>query len=131
MVEKFRLDEQFAHLGLGGAAQAQPAFDGVAWYESYGERTAADGAEGRLVALHRFTQSWPTWEVHPHGAELVLVTEGEMTLIQQVEGKERRVTLRKGEYAINPPGVWHTADIDGEAEALFITPGLDTENRDR
>lgn len=131
MAEKFRLEEQFAHLGPGGAAQAQPAFDGAAWYEAYGERTAADGADGRLVALHRFTQNWPGWEVHPQGAELVLVTEGEMTLIQEVDGEEHRVTLRKGEYAINPPGVWHTADIAGEAEALFITPGLGTDHRER
>jgi hypothetical protein len=41
------------------------------------------------------------------------------------------VTIGPGEYAINPPGVWHIADIDGEATALFITAGLGTEQRPR
>lgn len=131
MAEKFDLTERFAHLGLGATAEAQPPFDGLRWYEAYGQRTAADGAEGRLVALHRFSGSWTSWEVHPNGAELVLVTDGEITLVQEVDGAEQRVTLGKGEYAINPPGVWHTADIDGEAEALFITAGLGTEHRER
>jgi quercetin dioxygenase-like cupin family protein len=41
------------------------------------------------------------------------------------------VTLRAGDYAINPPGVWHTADVAGETTALFITAGMGTENRPR
>ena len=35
------------------------------------------------------------------------------------------------EYAINAPGVWHTADVTGEATALFITAGKGTEHRPR
>lgn len=41
------------------------------------------------------------------------------------------MTVGPGEYAINPPGVWHTADVEGEATALFITAGLGTEARAR
>ena len=29
------------------------------------------------------------------------------------------------------PGVWHTADIEGTATALFITAGLGTEHKPR
>jgi hypothetical protein len=29
--------------------------------------TDGDGAEGRLVSMHRFSQSWPSWEMHPAG----------------------------------------------------------------
>ncbi len=43
----------------------------------------------------------------------------------------RRVPLRAGQAVVNPPGVWHTADVTGEATALFITPGLDTDHRPR
>ena len=42
-----------------------------------------------------------------------------------------RFTWRPGEYAINGPGVWHTADVDDEATALFITTGWGTEHRPR
>jgi quercetin dioxygenase-like cupin family protein len=83
-------------------------------------------------AMHRFTESWPSWEMHPLGDEVVICTAGQMTLIQEFpDGSTAIVTLGAGEYVINPPGVWHTADIDGEATALFITAGLGTEHRPR
>jgi hypothetical protein len=41
------------------------------------------------------------------------------------------VILDPGKYAINEPGTWHTADVDGEATALFITAGLGTAHRPR
>ncbi|WP_421999246.1 cupin domain-containing protein [Reyranella sp.] len=119
------------HLGLGASALPQPEFTGMEWYEAYGQRTAADGAEGRLVSLYTFTESWTSWERHPAGAEAVICTAGEITLIQEMPDGLQRVTLRPGEYAINPAGVWHTADVTGSASALFITAGQGTENRAR
>ena len=120
------------HLGPGGSAVVQPEHTGdMAWYEGYGERHGGDGIEGRLVAMHTFTEPWKGWEVHPKGAEIVLCTAGEITLIQEIDGTEKRITLRPGEYAINEPGVWHTADVDGTATAVFITSGEGTDHRPR
>ena len=127
-----RLDTHYLHLGLGATAVPQPVFTGMEWYAAYSERTAADGAEGRLVSLSTFSQSWDSWEMHPHGDEVVVCTDGAMTLHQEVaDGTTVTVALAAGEYAINPPGVWHTADIEGTATALFITAGLGTEGRPR
>ncbi len=119
------------HLGLGATALIEPSFTGMQWYADYAERHAADGAEARLVSMHRFDKSWDVWEMHPKGDEVVLCLDGELTLVQELDGKERRTLLRTGEYAINAAGVWHTADIEGEATALFITAGLGTEHRPR
>jgi mannose-6-phosphate isomerase-like protein (cupin superfamily) len=121
------------HLGLGACSSVEPAFGGgMAWYEAYEARHAADGAEGRLVALHRFDASWAMWEMHPHGSEVVLCTDGTMTLLQEgPDGRVERLTLTPGQYAVNPPGVWHTADVPGTATALFITAGLGTCHRPR
>jgi mannose-6-phosphate isomerase-like protein (cupin superfamily) len=121
------------HLGLGATAEPQPEFTGeMEWYMDYSERNAADGAEGRLVTTCTFTEDWASWEVHPAGDEVVLCLSGEMTLHQQFpDGRTSKVTIGAGEYAINPPGVWHTADIAAEATALFITAGEGTENRPR
>jgi quercetin dioxygenase-like cupin family protein len=70
--------------------------------------------------------------MHPEGDEVVLCLAGSMTLHQEFpDGRRETVTIGAGEYAINPPGVWHTADIAGEAEALFITAGLGTQGRPR
>lgn len=126
------LEQQPIHLGLGATAVPQPAFTGMAWYEDYVARHAADGAEGRLVSLYTFHESWDSWEMHPAGAEVVVCLSGSMTLHQEhADGQVTSVTIGAGHYAINPPGTWHTADIAGEATALFITAGLGTQHRPR
>ena len=122
------------HLGLGASACAEPEFSGMEWYAGYADRHAADGIAGRLVSQYDFDQSWDSWEVHPHGAELVLCTAGTLTLHQEHEdGTTDSVTLRPGDYAVNPPGTWHTADVPAGtvATAVFITPGLGTRHRPR
>jgi mannose-6-phosphate isomerase-like protein (cupin superfamily) len=127
-----RLDQHYIHLGLGAVAVPQPAFNGMAWYEDYGARTASDGAEGRLVSQSTFTTSWDSWEMHPDGDEVVICTAGQMTLHQIfADGRTASVTIGPGEYAINPPGCWHTADIDSPASAVFITCGQGTDMRPR
>ena len=40
-------------------------------------------------------------------------------------------TLQPGEYAINPPGVWHTADVSESATGFFVTAGVGTQGRPR
>lgn len=120
------------HLGLGPTAAPQPPFTGIDWYQAYGERSASDGAEGRLVTMFRFSENWDSWEMHPLGDEVVLCLSGQMTLHQEhADGSTATVTIGAGEYAINPPGCWHSADIEGEAAALFITAGVGTESRSR
>lgn len=128
----FDLGEFPAHLGLGATVVPQPRFDDPQrWYPAYEARTRLDGREGRLVSLHTFDRPWTSWEMHPHGDELVVCTAGEITLHQEIDGAVRSVTLRGGEAVINPPGVWHTADCSAPATALFITAGVGTEVRPR
>jgi len=119
------------HLGLGATATSEPPFTGMEWYAAYVERHKGDGVEGRLVAMHTFDKPWDSWEMHPAGHEVVLCTAGRMTLVQEIGGKTVRTVLKPGEYAINPPGIWHTADVERSATALFITAGAGTEHRAR
>lgn len=126
-----RLSQHPVHLGLGATATSELLFTGMDWYGPYLERHATDGDEGRLVTMHQFSEPWAVWEMHPSGSELVVCTAGEIVLVQQFEGSEERVRLGPGEYAINPPGVWHTADVESAATALFVTSGRGTEHRSR
>ncbi len=131
-MESQRLDTNPIHLGLGASSVPQPAFTGdPAWYGGYATRHGDDGAEGRLVAMHSFSESWDSWEMHPVGSEVVLCTVGEIELVQQFDDGERMTTLRAGEYAINPAGVWHTANADRPCTVVFITAGAGTEHRPR
>jgi mannose-6-phosphate isomerase-like protein (cupin superfamily) len=128
-----QLSKYPVHLGLGATAHILPEMTGgMEWYEHYGELHPHDGIEGRLVSMYTFTEDWAGWEVHPQGAEIVLCTAGSMTLHQEYpDGRKQSVTLSPGEYAINPPGVWHIADVPESATAVFITAGEGTEHRPR
>lgn len=128
-----RLEEYPVHLGRAGRAEVQPAFlGGMAWYDAYEARHREEWDDSRLVSMFRFSESWDSWEMHPAGDELIVCLSGRMTLHQQHEnGETARVVLQDGEYAINPPGTWHTADIDDTVTALFITVGAGTEHRPR
>ena len=120
------------HLGLGARAICEPEFTGPEWYEQYDERHTGDLDEGRLVSLFRFEESWTSWEMHPAGDEVVCCLQGQMTLHQALaDGSKRSYELGPGEYAINPPGAWHTADAEGPVVALFITVGKGTTHRPR
>ncbi len=127
------LRKNLIHLGLGATAEVEPDFTGdMSWYEGYGQRHASDGAEGRLVSMHTFTEPWDMWEVHPDGSEVVLCVDGTLVLHQEhPDGATTEVTLAAGEYAINDPGVWHTADVAVPSTAVFITAGQNTQHRPR
>ncbi|ABC64474.1 hypothetical protein [Erythrobacter litoralis] len=127
-----KLADSFIHLGLGATAVPQPPFEGIEWYEAYGARHGDDGREGRLVSQHTFTEGWPSWEMHPLGHEVVICTHGSMLLTQELpDGRREQVALGAGDYAVNAPGVWHIADVEEAATAIFITAGEGTEHRPR
>lgn len=128
-VEPTDLSTAPIHLG-GTAAESMPGFDGSpAWFERY---AAEHPGPGFLVTSFSFAEPWDSWEVHPHGHEVVVCTAGTMTLHQETaSGEQRTVVLTVGQYAVNEPGTWHTADVDGPATALFITSGEGTSHRPR
>ncbi len=126
----FDLSRNPIHLGLGASAHQEPEFSGdMAWYGGYADRHADDGVEGRLVAVHAFTEDWDSWEMHPQGHEAVICVSGAMTLIQEIDGERIETPITAGQAAINEPGVWHTATVVDQATAIFITAGLGTEHR--
>jgi uncharacterized cupin superfamily protein len=132
VTEPFDLADTVVHIGLGSTLRP---FGDWSWdaetLTHYGSETAADGDEGRMVVMNQQSETWPTWERHPAGDELVLLLEGRVDLIQEIDGREVRTELRAGQAVINPPGVWHTADVHEPGRALFITPGRGTEHKPR
>lgn len=130
----FSIEHRPVHLAPEGGVVVQPLFTGEAdWFFAYDDRHAADGSAGRLVSCHVFSESWTSWEMHPAGDELVLCIGGGLTVIQcDAAGTiTTRIDLGPGDYAVNPAGVWHTADVDSAATVLFITPGSGTTHRPR
>ena len=70
--------------------------------------------------------------MHPLGDEVILCLSGRIFLHQKhADGTSDSITLGPQDYAINPPGTWHIADISIESVALFITAGAGTQHRPR
>lgn len=122
------LESTYVHLRDDRSAQLLPVTP-----EFWPELTSNQRPEldpGRLVMVFSFTESWPTWEIHPMGDELVVLLEGQATLVLDEPGGERTVELRRaGEFALVPRGTWHTARVATPCRMLFVTPGEGTENR--
>ncbi|MFH9138131.1 cupin domain-containing protein [Streptomyces sp. NPDC017524] len=120
------------HLGLG--SRAKPV-EGFAWepevLQAYSAAVAADGAEGRTVAIFDGDGPGDHWERHPAGDELVVCLQGSVTVTRDADGVPERVTLRPGEATVNPAGVWHAVDMAGSASILTVTAGLGTDHRPR
>ena len=83
-----------------------------------------------LIACHEFETDWESWEVHPHGDEVVLLISGEVTFTLNTEAGQINITLHEqGQNLIVPKGVWHTAQTSKKAKILCITPGPGTQQK--
>ena len=134
MGEARHLERYPLHLAANGRALELDRFTGEpAWYASYEQECAIDGAAGRLVSWHSFDSSWDMWEMHPGGDEIVLCVDGAVELVQEVDGHLPTTRLNAGQWAVNKAGTWHTANLDQGATAtcVFITSGLGTQHRSR
>jgi hypothetical protein len=143
---KHSLEKNPVHLGKGGTALVEPDLKlELAWYMDYAQRhDEEDGLDGRLMSMYTFTEDYKdVWEMHPVGSEVVLCISGQLMLIQKYDmdgnnddagtttKEEKVIVLHPGEYAINPPGVWHTTNVVGTTKVLMITAGKDTQVRAR
>ncbi|CAA0107073.1 cupin domain-containing protein [Zhongshania aliphaticivorans] len=83
-----------------------------------------------LVAMYTFESDWTSWEIHPKGDEMVMLIEGEITLVLDTAAGEQSQHLSDaGDYIVIPKNTWHTARTSALAKVLFITPGEGTEHK--
>lgn len=101
---------------------------GPDFYESL-EKNYSGFKSHCLVSAHEFSENWNTWEIHPHGDEMVVLVAGSAELVLRREsGDESVKLLEPGSYLVVPKNTWHTAFIEKHASLLFITPGEGTLN---
>jgi mannose-6-phosphate isomerase-like protein (cupin superfamily) len=94
------------------------------------DRTYNNFIGHELISSHAFDSDWSSWEVHPHGDEIVLLISGEVEFVLEAASGEKRVTLKEqGEYLVVRKGVWHTARTRCKSKLLFITPGQGTQHK--
>ncbi len=90
-----------------------------------------DFAGHSLIASLSFDDDWPTWEMHPHGDEVVCLMSGDVEVILAMEAGEKKVRLdTPGSFVVVPKNTRHSAKVHAPTTMLFVTPGEGTENRE-
>lgn len=118
----------YLHVQDGGRIDTVPAPE--SFWKDLAEGKHPQLDQGRLVSAGTFNASWPTWERHPAGEELVMLLSGTVTLLLEDADSVREVALTApGDYVLIPPNTWHTARTQVPATLLFLTPGAGTEHR--
>ena len=85
----------------------------------------------QLVSIYSFDRDWPSWEIHPHGDEVVVLISGHCTmLLETADGIVSTTLSASGDFVVVSKNTWHTAHTATPTKMLFITPGEGTQNRD-
>ena len=120
-----RPDRTYLHLHDGPDVTAVPVGDD--FWATISSRQ--DLQDGRLLSVHRMAQSWPHWEMHPAGEEIVYLLSGAIDLVLEGADGEHAVPLGAGEAFIVPRGTWHRAVVHEPGQIMFITRGAGTRHR--
>lgn len=121
------LDPQqtYVHLADDGRAQTIP---GESFWRLPPSALAAFD-KGWLMSEFAFTEDWPSWEMHPHGDEIVYLLSGALDLLLEREGGVETIVLEGSGAVVVPRGVWHTARVRMPSRMLHLTRGEGTEHR--
>jgi mannose-6-phosphate isomerase-like protein (cupin superfamily) len=118
------LADTYLHLEAGEGLNVLPVDEH--FWATIDQRTDLDA--GRLVMAAPMSADWHTWEMHPNGDEVILVTEGAV-LIHTEPGEP--LVVRAPELVIMPAGTWHTMDVIEPGRVVTITWGAGTQHRTR
>jgi len=128
-VGPFNLATTFLRL-RGSDSSAEPLHVTNEFWQRLMSGALGDFHNEALVTMHSYDATWPNWEMHPNGDEIVCLLSGRTTMVLEIDGREQLAELGEpGSYVIVPRGTWHTARTRQKCTMLFITPGEGTEHR--
>ena len=115
--------ENYASLSQNGEIKTFPGGDEF-W--SLSAEKLNEIGESWLITEFYFKEDWQTWEMHPHGEEIVYLLSGSMDLILERDGISETIELRSKGLVIIPEETWHTAKVFEPSNMLVITLGKET-----
>lgn len=118
--------ENYAALETHGAVKT---FEGGDKFWSLSGEDLDKIGENWLITEFYFEEDWKTWEMHPHGEEIVYLLSGALDLILEKDGNVQTIELRGKGSVIIPRETWHTAKVFAPCNMLIITHGKGTEIR--
>ncbi len=119
-------DLERTYLSLDGAGGVAEHPGGAAFWATIETNSTL---KGTLVIVIAGDGDWPHWEMHPSGQEILVLLEGELTMLFDDGVGETRHLMSAGTTLIVPSGVWHRALIDRPTRMMAITYGAGTDHR--
>jgi uncharacterized cupin superfamily protein len=86
----------------------------------------ASASTGWLVSSYLLQASWPNWEMHPQGDEIVHCQSGLCQLILERPDGPDSNAMTPGTTIVIKKGTWHTVQVTEQTELLHITFGSGT-----
>ena len=119
--------EVYLHLHTDAEVHLEPVTP--EFWPQIGDRS--DLQTGRLITGMATDSDWPTWEVHPAGDEVIILTAGVSRFHLDDGNDVTEHVVAAPRYLLMPKGVWHTMDVVEPGRAVVITWGEGTEMRPR
>ena len=85
-----------------------------------GFASLTDYRDGAIFIAHYAGDS--QWERHGNGDEIVMVLEGETSLILLMDGIEQANRLRANEFLVVPQNIWHRFESPLGVKVISVTP---------
>jgi mannose-6-phosphate isomerase-like protein (cupin superfamily) len=83
-----------------------------------------------LISASEGRGDWARWEMHPAGAEVLVILEGApRVFLEHPNGHLERIAAHPGSTVVVPTGAWHRAECDQPYKILYITYGPGTTHR--
>lgn len=73
------------------------------------------------MSSYLLDESWPNWEMHPNGDEIVHCRSGSFELVVEADDGPRSFAMTPGATIVITKGTWHTVRVTQRA-ALLTSP---------
>lgn len=109
------LEETYVSLDGNGGLNQHPA---EGFWDTIGSNP---DVLSTLVTGYVSQTDWRRWEMHPGGDEVMVLVDGNMTMVLDEPAGERRVEMAPGATCVVPKGVWHRAIVAEPSRFISIT----------
>jgi len=87
-------------------------------------------AGGTMISAGAGEADWTQWEMHPAGAEVLVILEGAPRIwLEHPDGRLETIASRPGATVVVPKGAWHRIESEHPHRILYITYGPGTTHR--
>lgn len=118
-------------MNKGEKVSVTNALESVTYFGSRTPSTTDDEIKDAFCTLSAYREGgvfvghyagFSEWERHPVGDEIVMVLDGETTLILLEKNEERKNVLTKGDLIVVPKNVWHRFESPKGVKIMTVTP---------